>query len=346
MIEQVGNALLCIGRFTKSKRGQTGLTVTADWDKWVGTTRTALVSGAACTEGRNGDYASALALGSVDEEALYTCNMYTTDATVDLQDIGPMGWAVGKAGVERLDAAVTTRSSHSAADVWAVSTRTLSNFGSLVADVAAAAATAVWAAGTRTLTSFGTLVADLVAALLDTATTAAHNIAGSIGRAIGDAGSATDPLTNEGGDYAAGTIGHEIDETYRKVLTPGSVSVVSGYFGGIVSIVGGDDYAAAHDNVIPIPVANAPDLTEATLSFEVDGVVLNPTVVPTISGTGAARVASVTLTDAHTEQLRTRVPTAGIPSALRVYGRVRATWPDGLRQTIGAVELRKPVWAA
>lgn len=49
----------------------------------------------------------------------------------------------------RVDAAVSTRSSHTAADIWAVGTRSLTTFGTLVADVA----TAVWGAATRTLSS-------------------------------------------------------------------------------------------------------------------------------------------------------------------------------------------------
>jgi hypothetical protein len=48
---------------------------------------------------------------------------------------------------DNLDAAVSTRSSHSAADVWAVTTRTLSTLGTLVDEI--------WAATTRTLTAFG-----------------------------------------------------------------------------------------------------------------------------------------------------------------------------------------------
>ncbi|RKZ99091.1 MAG: hypothetical protein DRQ46_00245 [Gammaproteobacteria bacterium] len=56
-----------------------------------------------------------------------------------------------------LDVAVSTRSSHSAADVWAVGSRTLTSFGTLVVDVTSA----VWSAGTRTLTGVGTLVADI-----------------------------------------------------------------------------------------------------------------------------------------------------------------------------------------
>jgi len=65
----------------------------------------------------------------------------------------PAAYGVGTAGKivgDNLNAAVASRSSHSAADVWAVGTRTLTSFGTLVSDVA----TAVWAAATRTLTAF------------------------------------------------------------------------------------------------------------------------------------------------------------------------------------------------
>lgn len=55
------------------------------------------------------------------------------------------------AKLDNLDALVSSRSSHSAADVWAVGTRTLTGFGTLVADIA----TTVWAAASRTLTAFG-----------------------------------------------------------------------------------------------------------------------------------------------------------------------------------------------
>lgn len=79
-----------------------------------------------------------------------------TQADQALADAGVTTTVTG-----RIDVATSTRSSHSAADVWAVGTRTLTSFGTLVADVA----TAVWAAGTRTLTSISALAAELRAAL-------------------------------------------------------------------------------------------------------------------------------------------------------------------------------------
>lgn len=66
----------------------------------------------------------------------------------------PGAYGSGTAGKiigDNLNAAISSRSSHSAADVWAVGTRTLTGFGTLVADIA----TAVWGAASRTLTAFG-----------------------------------------------------------------------------------------------------------------------------------------------------------------------------------------------
>lgn len=50
-----------------------------------------------------------------------------------------------KADISNLDVAVSSRSSHSAANVWAVTTRTLSSFGTLIASI--------WAYATRILTA-------------------------------------------------------------------------------------------------------------------------------------------------------------------------------------------------
>lgn len=78
-----------------------------------------------------------------------------------------------KADVSNLDVAVSTRSSHSAADVWSVATRTLTSFGTLVSDI--------WSHTTRTLTSFGTLITDIWHHLTSSITTT-----GGIGKQIKD----------------------------------------------------------------------------------------------------------------------------------------------------------------
>ena len=77
----------------------------------------------------------------------------TTDAAVDAvaTTIGVAGaglTALGDTRLANLDATISSRSTLTAAQVWANATRTLSSFGTLVADTAAA----VWAYVTRTLT--------------------------------------------------------------------------------------------------------------------------------------------------------------------------------------------------
>ena len=70
----------------------------------------------------------------------------------------PGSYGAGTAGKiigDNVNATISSRSSHSAADVWAVSVRTLSTFGTLVADIA----TAVWGAVARTITG-GTITAN------------------------------------------------------------------------------------------------------------------------------------------------------------------------------------------
>jgi hypothetical protein len=62
--------------------------------------------------------------------------------------------ALGDARIANLDAAVSTRSTLTAQQVWEYATRTLSSFGTLVADI--------WASGTRTLTA-GTKDAEIAA---------------------------------------------------------------------------------------------------------------------------------------------------------------------------------------
>jgi hypothetical protein len=108
----------------------------------------------------------------------------------------PGAYGAGSAGKivgDNINATIDSRSSHSAADVWAAATRTLTSFGTLTTDTA----TAVWAAGTRTLTAFDAafktgyaLSAAGVQAIWD-ALTAALTTAGSIGKLLVDNVNAT-----------------------------------------------------------------------------------------------------------------------------------------------------------
>lgn len=130
--------------------------------------------------------------------------------------------SIGKLLVDNINATISSRSSHTAADIWAVATRTITG-GSLTTapPTASEVATAVWASATRTLSSFGTLASDVWAVATRTITggslttapptaaaiadavwdeaTSGHQTAGTTGKALTDAGSG-------GGGGGGGTI--------------------------------------------------------------------------------------------------------------------------------------------
>jgi len=70
-------------------------------------------------------------------------------ATSALTTVG----SIGKLLVDNVNATISSRSSHTAANVWAAGTRTLTSYGTLVADTAAA----VWEIATASLTTVGTI---------------------------------------------------------------------------------------------------------------------------------------------------------------------------------------------
>jgi hypothetical protein len=104
MLEQIGNALTFYAFYTASKVGKTGLTVTVNVRRGT----TGVVTGGSATEVGDGLYSYTLASGSVNAENEYTAVFKTSDTSVDQQDI-PALWVIGKAGVEDLDAAISTR---------------------------------------------------------------------------------------------------------------------------------------------------------------------------------------------------------------------------------------------
>lgn len=341
MLEQVGNAVTGYAFYLATKQGKTGIAVTCDvYRKGAGL----LVSGASASELGGGFYYYTLAGASTANEDDYLFRFHTADATVDLQDI-PALWVVGRAGIEDLDALISSRlaaasytappsAATNATAVWASATRTLTSFGTLATD----AATAVWASATRTLTSFGTLVADVWAAGTRTLTsfgTLTTSTATSI------LGALTSAWT------VVGTIGHAIGATYTKVKAPGAIHVITTGpdNGGIITIIPGDAYDEGHGNEINVPIASAPDLAGATLWFAVDDSAV--TDAPTLTGAGDERVAVVELTAAQTFSLEP-VLVAGPPPKLsdRVYWRIVAVWSESPTkpQTLAWGELRRPFW--
>ena len=104
MLEQVSTSVKFLAFFTASKTGKTGLTVTIDIYDPSGSQ---IVTGGSATAIGGGLYSYTLSTNN-SAEGEYAAIFKTTDSTVDSQHI-PSLWILGRAGVENLDAATSTR---------------------------------------------------------------------------------------------------------------------------------------------------------------------------------------------------------------------------------------------
>lgn len=124
MIEQTSTSVKFLAFFTASKQGKTGLTVTIDIYDPSGTQ---IVTGGSATAVGGGLYSYTLASNN-STEGEYAAIFKTSDSTVDAQHI-PSLWVLGRAGVENLDAAVSTRSTLTAAQVNSEADTALADVG-------------------------------------------------------------------------------------------------------------------------------------------------------------------------------------------------------------------------
>ena len=108
-LEQVSNALNFYAFYVSSKQGVTGLTVTVDVYKvdTSGTSSSIVTAGSATAIG-GGLYTYRLTSGNTSGEGEYIAIFKTASTSPDQQHI-PAIWVVNKAGVEYLDAQVTSR---------------------------------------------------------------------------------------------------------------------------------------------------------------------------------------------------------------------------------------------
>jgi hypothetical protein len=104
MLEQVSTSVKFLAFYTASKQGKTGLTVTVDIYNPSGTQ---IVTAGSATALGGGLYSYTLTSNN-SAEGEYAAIFKTTDSTVDAQHI-PSLWVLGRAGVENLDAATSTR---------------------------------------------------------------------------------------------------------------------------------------------------------------------------------------------------------------------------------------------
>lgn len=170
--------------------------------------------------------------------------------------------------VENPDVKTSTRSSHTAADVWAAGTRTLTSFGTLVADVA----TAVWAAVTRTLTSGAAPSAAVVAGAVWDEARAGHLTPGTFGGAsavlrdgTAQAGGAS-TITLDAGASAANNFYANNILAIKAGTGAGQANIIASYVGATKIATMAGAWVTVPDNtsvfvILPlgtIPGASAP----------------------------------------------------------------------------------------
>ena len=125
MLEQVSTSVKFLAFFTASKQGKTGLTVAVDIYNPSGTQ---IVTAGSATALGGGLYSYTLSTNN-SAEGEYAAIFKTSDSTVDAQHI-PSLWVLGRAGVENLDAATSSRlpsSSYTApanSDISAIKSKT------------------------------------------------------------------------------------------------------------------------------------------------------------------------------------------------------------------------------
>jgi hypothetical protein len=117
MLEKTSTSVKFLAFYTASKQGSTGLTVTVDVYDPAGTK---IVDASAATELAGGLYTYTLA-ASNSSAGEYVAIFKTTDANVDSQHV-PSLWSLGRAGVENLDASVSSRSTLASGDLPSVPT--------------------------------------------------------------------------------------------------------------------------------------------------------------------------------------------------------------------------------
>jgi len=160
-------------------------------------------------------------------------------------------YTASRAGkLDNLDATVSSRSSHTAEDVWSVTSRTLTSFGNLVQDI--------WQYSARTLTSFGALAQDVWNYLTSSITTDGSigkllkdNIDATIssraaesGGNIEDIKTKTDQLNFVEGDVKATLDGEEVSLSSATETQIDNIDTRTSRVDGLIENVNGDRFTA------------------------------------------------------------------------------------------------------
>ena len=106
-LEQISNAVIFYAHYVKTGVSVAGLTVTADvWEIQTDGTATEIFSAQAATEIGDGLYRYRVVGADIDAEGEYLC-VFKTAGDVDQKHLAAI-WVINRAGIENLDAPLTT----------------------------------------------------------------------------------------------------------------------------------------------------------------------------------------------------------------------------------------------
>ena len=303
MLEQVSTSVKFLAFFTASKQGKTGLTVTIDIYDPAGTQ---IVTDGSATAIGGGLYAYTLASNN-SAEGEYAAIFKTSDSTVDAQHI-PSLWVLGRAGVENLDAAVSTRSTLTAAEVNTEADSALSDVGltsTITGRIDQAISTRL-AAADYTAPSAAPSVVDIRTELDANSTTL-------------DYLDATISSRLAGADYTAPTSAPTVADIRAELATElGRIDA------SISSRLADADYVAP---TTPPTAAEIATAVESSILNEGDGQAVLNAIVGAIGNTNLSEVSLVAAVRADLERAGGKldsIPTTSAPSASTVAGAVRS----------------------
>lgn len=303
MIEQVSTSVKFLAFFTASKTGKTGLTVTIDIYDPSGTQ---IVTGGSATAIGGGLYSYTLSTNN-SAEGEYAAIFKTTDSTVDSQHI-PSLWVLGRAGVENLDAAVSTRSTLTAAQVNSEADTALADVGltsTITGRIDQAISTRLAAADYTAPTAAPSVVD--IRTELDANSTKLANLDASISSRLADA------------DYTAPTSAPTVADIRAELATElGRIDA------SISSRLADADYVAP---TTPPTAAEIATAVEGSILNEADGQAVLNAIVGAIGNTNLSEVSLVAAVRADLERSGGKldsIPTTSAPSASTVAGAVRS----------------------
>ena len=305
MLEQVSTSVKFLAFFTASKTGKTGLTVTIDIYDPSGSQ---IVTGGSATAIGGGLYSYTLSTNN-SAEGEYAAIFKTTDSTVDSQHI-PSLWVLGRAGVENLDAATSTRLATSAytapsnSDITAIKAKT-DNLPSDPADqsLVEAAITAL---------SIPTVVQ--IRSELDSNSTKLANLDTTVSSRLASSAYSAAPTTAQIATAVEGSLLNEADGQTVLAAIVGAigntnlseVSIVAAVRADLERVGGKID--SIPTTAAPTAVANATAVWSAATKEITGGTVTTLTNSPSVPS--AASIASATRTELATELARVDVATS------------------------------------